>query len=254
MITSKFHGSFVVHQVPPPVLGFNNNVRHRGRVFHIQTEDSGVKTPRIVTHLFADGGHIIKTTRTEYTDILHRSDLAQVVREMMKSQHKAMFAALRRGELDALLEKACGPLPVAARIAEPEVTAAAALPVPAASEVAEPQPKAISGSVIPSLIESVGVPRSRAAAVGTAAPVSTPAGGVSSKPGARPALKGAAPSRGSKSAPPPAGMPKGSVSSQLPAQSSGKPGRSLFGDSMISEKSLDEVILSYLAEDLDGSD
>jgi hypothetical protein len=28
-------------------------------------------------------------------------------------------------------------------------------------------------------------------------------------------------------------------------------GRSLFGDDLISEKSLDEVILSYLAEDLD---
>ena len=53
-------------KVPPPLLGFNNNVRHRGRIFHIQTEDSGVKSERIVTHLFADGGRIIKTARTEY--------------------------------------------------------------------------------------------------------------------------------------------------------------------------------------------
>jgi hypothetical protein len=49
-------------------------------------------------------------------------------------------------------------------------------------------------------------------------------------------------------------LPKSAVSSQLPAQSSVKPGRSIFGDSMISEKSLDEVILSYLAEDLEGSE
>ena len=30
-------------------------------------------------------------------------------------------------------------------------------------------------------------------------------------------------------------------------------GSSIFGEDLISEKSLDEVILSYLAEDLDGS-
>jgi hypothetical protein len=28
---------------PSPLLGYNNNVRHKGKVFHIQTEDSGVK-------------------------------------------------------------------------------------------------------------------------------------------------------------------------------------------------------------------
>ena len=97
---------------PPPVLGFNNNVRHRGRVFHIQTEDSGVKSPRIVTHLFADGGHIIKTTRTDYARHLGRPGLPDLVRQMMKAQHKAMAIALWAGELDAALESALGPLPL----------------------------------------------------------------------------------------------------------------------------------------------
>src|SRR5688572_31576936 len=53
--------------------GFNNNVRHRGRIFHIQTEDSGVRFPRIVTHLFADGGRIIKTAKTRSEE--HTSEL-----------------------------------------------------------------------------------------------------------------------------------------------------------------------------------
>lgn len=95
---------------PPPLLGFNNNVRHRGRIFHIQTEDSGVKFPRIVTHLFADGGRIVKTTRTDYSEHLEKPDMASVVRGMMKEQHKAMFAALRAGDMDSLLENVCGPL------------------------------------------------------------------------------------------------------------------------------------------------
>jgi hypothetical protein len=99
-----------VSKAPPPLLGFNNNVRHRGRIFHIQTEDSGVRFPRIVTHLFADGGRIVKTARTDYTEHLEKSDMSAVVRGMMKEQHKAMFAALRAGEMDPLLESVCGPL------------------------------------------------------------------------------------------------------------------------------------------------
>src|SRR6478609_3820752 len=99
----------VVSNVPPPVLGFNNNVRHRGRIFHIQTEDSGVKNPRIVTHLFADGGRIIKTTRIEYSEHVTRPDMQTFVRSLMKEQHKGMFTALRMGDLDQMLETACGP-------------------------------------------------------------------------------------------------------------------------------------------------
>ena len=51
-------------KTPPPLLGFNNNVRHRGRVFHIQREDSGIKIPRIVTHLF-DSVYGVRDTRVE---------------------------------------------------------------------------------------------------------------------------------------------------------------------------------------------
>ena len=97
-------------KVPPPVLGFNNNVRHRGRIFHIQTEDSGVRFARIVTHLFADGGRIIKTARTDYAEHLENGDVSKIVRSLMKDQHRAMFTALRAGELDALLERTVGPL------------------------------------------------------------------------------------------------------------------------------------------------
>ncbi len=123
----------VVSNVPPPLLGFNNNVRHRGRIFHIQTEDSGVKNPRIVTHLFADGGRIIKTTRTEYSQHVARPDMQPFVRSLMKEQHKDMFTALRMGDLDKLLEDVCGGFeqaPSASRVpAAPSIESA---PPPAA--------------------------------------------------------------------------------------------------------------------------
>jgi hypothetical protein len=63
----------------------------------------------------------------------------------------------------------------------------------------------------------------------------------SATPGGRPAVPAAnryAPSR-----------PASIFSNSRPPE-----GASIFGEDLISEKSLDEVILSYLAEDLDGSE
>ncbi|WP_437672796.1 hypothetical protein [Sorangium sp. So ce131] len=96
-------------KAPSPLLGFNNNVRHKGRLFHIQTEDSGVRHPHIITHLFADGGRILKTTKTSYAEHVGQASLAETVRGMMKEQHKAMFIALRDGHFDYLFDDAAAP-------------------------------------------------------------------------------------------------------------------------------------------------
>jgi hypothetical protein len=102
-----------------PQLGFNNNVRHKGHVFHIQTEDSGVKHPHVITHLFADGGRILKSTKTSYAEFLGEDDLAKKVRGLMQEQHKAMFIALRAGKFDHMLPDAeASPEQVVAKSAE----------------------------------------------------------------------------------------------------------------------------------------
>jgi len=92
--------------MPSPQVGFNNNVKHRGRVFHIQTEDSGVSRPHITTHLFVDGGLIIKSCRTDYSDVVSSPDLVSILRRRMKEQHKSMFVDLREGRLDQEIDLA----------------------------------------------------------------------------------------------------------------------------------------------------
>ncbi|MEZ4390486.1 MAG: hypothetical protein R3A48_05270 [Polyangiales bacterium] len=93
-------------KVQSPQLGYNTNVRHKGKLFHIQTEDSGVARPHIISHLFVDGGRILKSVKTSYADSLDEPDLVAFVRRRMQEQHKAMFVALRDGEYDAMLEPA----------------------------------------------------------------------------------------------------------------------------------------------------
>lgn len=82
------------------VLGFNHNVRYKGEVFHVQTEDSGINNPHIITLLYR-GGTIISSKKTSYADIIKIESLEVVVEELMKDQHKEMLRRLKAGEFDA---------------------------------------------------------------------------------------------------------------------------------------------------------
>jgi pSer/pThr/pTyr-binding forkhead associated (FHA) protein len=85
-------------------MGFNNNIKFNDRVFHVQTEDSGLDQPHIITHLFADGGRVIKSHKRDYTEHVARSDVAEYVRSLMKAQHLEMVVALREGRFDAVID------------------------------------------------------------------------------------------------------------------------------------------------------
>lgn len=84
------------------VVGYNHNIRYKGEVFHIQTEDSGINSPHIITLLYR-GGNIIASKKTSYADIVKMGNLNQVVEELMKEQHKDMLRRLKSAEFDAKL-------------------------------------------------------------------------------------------------------------------------------------------------------
>src|SRR5580693_10642906 len=91
--------SFVRAQV-----GFNNNVKYKSLTFHIQTEDSGLDKPHVITHLFADGGRVIKSHKRSYAEHVTRDDIPAFVRQLMKNQQLEMALALREGRFDAVIE------------------------------------------------------------------------------------------------------------------------------------------------------
>jgi hypothetical protein len=179
-----------------PLLGYNTNVRHKGKLYHIQTEDSGVNHPHIITHLFADGGRILASKKTSYADVVGTADMQPVVKKMMQEQHKAMFIALRDGVYDE-----DGPQP------------------------AQEGPPTVKQPVDVEALD-------RAAA--------RLAGGPTEEANAPQGAGRYQPTRPAQPAP--------------QAGAEAKPSESIFGNDLLSEKSLDEVILSYLAEDLEETD
>jgi FHA domain len=93
-------------------IGFNNNIRAKDQVFHIQTEDSGLNNPHVITHLFADGGRVVKSHKRVYASVIDsEADIGAYVRQLMKAQHLEMVFALRDGRFDDILAgKAMGGL------------------------------------------------------------------------------------------------------------------------------------------------
>jgi len=87
---------------PSPLLGYNTNVRRKGVLCHVQTEDSGIAHPHVITHVFT-AGTIIGTRKLTYQEHLGEDNLETTVRKLMQGQHKAMCIALRDGEFDANL-------------------------------------------------------------------------------------------------------------------------------------------------------
>lgn len=138
-------------KIQSPLLGYNNNVRHKNRVFHIQTEDSGVKHPHVITHLFMDGGRILKSVKRSYAEHVGSDSLSETVRQLMKEQHKAMFIALRDGEYDHLLEVA--PIPSSGQTAvakAPLASAPTASAAPVKEESGRRDVREVQASQVPS--------------------------------------------------------------------------------------------------------
>ncbi|HLO26197.1 MAG TPA: hypothetical protein VK187_08780 [Geobacteraceae bacterium] len=105
-------------------VGFNHNIMYKGEVFHIQTEDSGINNPHIITLLYR-GGTIISSKKTSYADIIKIENLEKVVEELMKEQHKDMLRGLKAGQFD---ERAFGSRIVPAEEKSKEMTTLAAPP------------------------------------------------------------------------------------------------------------------------------
>lgn len=174
------------------VPGFNHNIKHKGQVYHVQTEDSGVGKPHIITHLFA-GGNILASKKTRYEELVGQDGLDKTVRSMMEEQHKQMLRNLINGVYDSVetgdVHHLDGPAPL-------NTTPGIHSPNTAMMGGDDGSQGGVDVRTSPNSVAPVAQERK---------PVVTTA-------------------------------PKGTSN--------------IFGEDLISEKSLDEVILTYLAEDL----
>lgn len=162
----------------PVLSGFNTNIRHRGVLFHVQTEDSGRAHPHVISHVY-HGGTILSSEKRGYAALLGAADLVKEVKGLMEAQHKSMLKRLRAGEFDGAIQQR--------------------LP-----------------GVFADLTDTAGT--------------------------TQPEMGGGDPGAGGPGAGDPGAPPRQEAAGALP------PAPRSFGDGVISQKPLDEVVLDYLVE------
>ncbi len=79
------------------ITGFNTDVKHRGLVYHVQTEDKGHDNPLIETLIYR-GGEILASRRLPYSEIVRGTDAEKTISRLMDEQHKAMILEVKSGK------------------------------------------------------------------------------------------------------------------------------------------------------------
>ncbi|REJ79831.1 MAG: hypothetical protein DWQ36_22575 [Acidobacteria bacterium] len=107
------------------ITGYNTDVRHAGRSFHVQTEDKGESNPYIESLIYV-GGQVLAAKRTDYAEALADGAEEKAITELMDRQHGEMISAIQNGDYDAQVVELFGEVKPSAGSAEPKGGAAAA--------------------------------------------------------------------------------------------------------------------------------
>lgn len=83
------------------ISGFNTDVEFNGVVYHIQTEDKGLPSKKIISLVY-DRGTILASKRTTYEDLENGNLDEKVLAERVGKQHRLMCAAIKAGRIDEL--------------------------------------------------------------------------------------------------------------------------------------------------------
>lgn len=89
------------------ITGYNTDVKHRGTVFHVQTEDKGLPAAWVETLIFV-GGMVVVRRKRSYRDLVEGEPSPQVISKALEDQHRAMIAEIRLGKVDQQFEKLTG--------------------------------------------------------------------------------------------------------------------------------------------------
>jgi hypothetical protein len=81
------------------ITGFNTDIKHNEKVYHVQTEDKGVANPYIETLVYV-GGEILASKKTSYAEQLKTGVDDKWIGGLMEQQHRTMIAAIKRGRFD----------------------------------------------------------------------------------------------------------------------------------------------------------
>lgn len=89
------------------ITGYNTDIEHGDRVYHVQTEDKGLDNP-VVESLIYSGGEIVTSRRSSYAEVVESGSYREdEIQERMNRQHQNLIRDVRLGKFDPE-----GPMPL----------------------------------------------------------------------------------------------------------------------------------------------
>ena len=110
------------------ITGFNTDIKHNEKVYHIQTEDKGLQNPYIESLVYV-GGEILASKKTSYAEQAGAGVDEKWIGSLMEQQHRTMIAAIKRGRFDVVAD---------VTKSTPRPTLSTPMPVPSAVEPPPP--------------------------------------------------------------------------------------------------------------------
>ena len=81
------------------ITGFNTDVKHASRIFHVQTEDKGESNPKIESLIYV-GGQIMDSIRFDYSEKIVDGFDEALVTQLMEDQHRRVIRDIKVGKYD----------------------------------------------------------------------------------------------------------------------------------------------------------
>tara|TARA_B100000676_G_C17636705_1_gene609437 strand:- start:61 stop:519 length:459 start_codon:yes stop_codon:yes gene_type:complete len=135
------------------IPGYNHNLDYAGKLFHVQTEDSGPNSYTITTELFI-GGNLLENRKHIYHEGTNAPPPETDIRTQMQEQHKGMMRDLINGVFDDVIDQRAplanqleGPTPI--NIPTPETSVAISTPIHHAQEKTSPRKSEVNSSSNP---------------------------------------------------------------------------------------------------------
>jgi len=105
------------------ITGFNTDIRHNDKVYHIQTEDKGLQNPYIESLVYV-GGEILASKKTSYAEQVKGGGADEKwIGSLMEQQHRTMIAAIKRGRLDNPADATASAAATTGTMAKPTLSA-----------------------------------------------------------------------------------------------------------------------------------
>src|SRR5215471_11317097 len=143
------------------ITGFNTDVHHDGRLYHVQTEDRGLDHP-ILESLVYLGGTVVAKKSTPYSEKIDEGATEEIIASLLKRQHQVIIAAIKAGRIDELIHNLGGKKSPSEAISEvlrrsavrehkPTSDAGKSIPAPNPASFAQGIERAIPGAGTPAI-------------------------------------------------------------------------------------------------------